>query len=101
MEVIGYDIPVWVILSLTIIFIGYKYVTRSFGVFRAMGVNGPTPWPILGTSYASIRKGDYATDKELIAKYGKVVGTFQGTTPMLVVADLDMVKQIMVSQITR
>ena len=75
----------------------YKYTTKNFGTFKAMGIKGPTPLPLLGNVHQILWNGVIKCDQEWIKKYGKVFVTFARGKPILVVADVDMLRQIQVS----
>lgn len=66
--------------------------------FKALNVpSGPTPSPVVGNLFQIVRKGLIEFDKELINKYGKdkkIVGYFEGSTPFILCADPEMIKQI-------
>jgi hypothetical protein len=61
-----------------------------------MNVPGPMPLPLVGNFLELIKKGITDHDIELMNKYGKIVGYFEGSTPNLMVSDLKLVKSITV-----
>ncbi|KAJ8020001.1 Cytochrome P450 3A13 [Holothuria leucospilota] len=72
----------------------YDYWTKLY--FKRQGIPGPFPLPIIGTFYASTKgfTTDFLAKKQ---KYGKVYG-LSIVTNSFVVHDLDMLKDIMISQ---
>lgn len=89
------SIPTWLLLLLGVAYAYYWYYRWHYGIFKRLGIPGPTPLPILGTLVPMIKNGIMSHETEL-QKYGKVVGTFQGPTPLLVIYDTEMLKQILV-----
>lgn len=86
----------WALIVVVGVLYGYyKFTTWHFDVFKRLGIKGPTPLPLLGTMWPMIKKGLIHHDLEL-KKYGSVVGTFQGSIPMLMIYDLEIIKQILI-----
>ena len=57
---------------------------------------GPKPIPVLGNMLTYLRQGPAQTDIDLIKKYGKVFRIHIGREPAIVVADVDILRQILV-----
>ncbi|ELU00337.1 hypothetical protein CAPTEDRAFT_229084 [Capitella teleta] len=93
---LGFGIPTWLVLVVTTVVLLYKYSTRKFKVLKELGVPGPKAYPLVGTQYKAMTAGVGEADLEYIKKYGKVYAGFSGDCPILVVADTDMLKQILV-----
>ncbi|XP_002731620.1 cytochrome P450 3A24-like [Saccoglossus kowalevskii] len=87
--------PTTFVLVVIVIVLLYLYSTWTFSTFKNMGVRGPTPWPFIG-SMLEYRKGMVIKDLEWSKKYGKVFGIYEGRSPMLLVTDPEMCKQICV-----
>ncbi|XP_064598733.1 cytochrome P450 3A9-like [Liolophura sinensis] len=97
MDVLGLvNIPVWVLIVLALCFLYYMYSTANFGVFNTMGVPGPKPTVLMGNLREIVKKGFVEMEGEWVKKYGRVYGIFEGRNPILIVGDLDMLKDIMV-----
>jgi cytochrome P450 family 3 subfamily A len=88
-------LPVWVTVPLIFIAIYYIYCTWTYNIFKKMGIPGPKPLPVLGTSLPMMKLGLLQHDLEM-RKYGKVVGTFQGRMPLMMIFDADILKQMLV-----
>ncbi|KAI0218407.1 Cytochrome P450 3A24 [Lamellibrachia satsuma] len=84
------------LLLLATVVVYVIYSTRHFGCFKDQGIPGPQPWPVIGNIHTSARMGHIEAQKYWIEKYGKRVGMFVGSTPMLMTTDPDMVRSIMV-----
>ncbi|XP_069131896.1 cytochrome P450 3A7-like [Argopecten irradians] len=97
MDVMGFDIPLWVLLVLLAMLSYTILMSRDFLTFRRMGIPGPTPLPIIGNLFA-MRKGVRAFDTEAIKRYGKVFGHFEMISSNLIVADKEMLREILVKQ---
>ncbi|XP_069131892.1 cytochrome P450 3A5-like [Argopecten irradians] len=97
MDVMGFDTPLWVILVLLAIFFYTILMSRDFLTFRRMGIPGPTPLPIIGNLFA-MRKGIRAFHTDAIKKYGKVCGHYEMISSTLIVADKEMLREILVKQ---
>nr|QUF59374.1 cytochrome p450 CYP3044B7 [Brachionus angularis] len=64
--------------------------------FKKLNVNGPTPLPMLGNFIGIIKDGLPYNHINLIKKYGKVVGYFEGGTPVILTTDPKLLKLIMI-----
>ncbi|XP_061177067.1 cytochrome P450 3A24-like [Saccostrea echinata] len=63
-----------------------------------MGVKGPPPHILFGNHMTIAKKGFAEADMMWWREYGDVFGYFTGRSPMLVVADTDILKEILVKQ---
>uniref|UniRef100_A0A8C7Z5H7 unspecific monooxygenase n=1 Tax=Oryzias sinensis TaxID=183150 RepID=A0A8C7Z5H7_9TELE len=68
-----------------------------FRVFKNMGISGPMPMPYVGNLLQQ-GKGFFEFDHECQTKYGDVWGVFEGRQPILMVADPEIVKTVMVKE---
>uniref|UniRef100_A0A8C7YZM7 unspecific monooxygenase n=1 Tax=Oryzias sinensis TaxID=183150 RepID=A0A8C7YZM7_9TELE len=84
----------WTLLALIFtIFFGIW----PFRVFKNMGISGPMPMPYVGNLLQQ-GKGFFEFDHECQTKYGDVWGVFEGRQPILMVADPEIVKTVMVKE---
>ena len=83
------------LLLLVVLFL-YWCGTRGFADLKKLNVPGPKPIPFLG-NFLHLRKynGLHLLCEDYVKKYGKVFAICLGSRPTLVVAEPEMVKQIM------
>ena len=92
---LGFSVTTLVLLFFIIIALFYRHRKKSNEAFKAMGVSGPSSLPLVGNMHQYM----YGMDKfygDVIKKYGKVAGYYEGRYLGLLVADADMLKQIQV-----
>ncbi|GFQ96358.1 cytochrome P450 3A41, partial [Trichonephila clavata] len=94
------DISIQTVLTytvlLTIICIWIQWRRRKLKVFEDLGIPGPSPHILFGNILELNRKGPFRCHKEWIEKYGKTVGYFHGMKPVLLVAEPDLLKKILI-----
>jgi len=76
-----------------IYYLCFKWQPRYF---KKMGVQGPFAWPVVGNMMTMIKKGFMEADAAWSKEYGRVVGIFEGPTPVLYISDPDLVQQILI-----
>ncbi|XP_077889889.1 cytochrome P450 3A9-like [Ictidomys tridecemlineatus] len=90
------SIETWVLLAICLVLL-YLYGTYSHGLFRKLGIPGPTPLPLFGT-LLYYRKGFWQYDVQCHEKYGKMWGLYDGQQPVLVITDPEMIKTVLVKE---
>uniref|UniRef100_A0A673WII6 Thromboxane-A synthase n=1 Tax=Salmo trutta TaxID=8032 RepID=A0A673WII6_SALTR len=73
----------------------YWYATFPYSALARCGIRHPKPSPFFGNMFL-FRQGFFGVHTDLIHKYGRVCGYYLGRRPVVVVADPDMLRQIMV-----
>ncbi|KAK2160067.1 hypothetical protein LSH36_141g09037 [Paralvinella palmiformis] len=94
MDILGWNIPLWLILILLVVIIWYWHATKYFGVFKKYGIPGPRPIPGFGTFIQTMMhpKGVFGLDLDLKKRYkANVIGD-----PAMIFFDPEAVKQITV-----
>ncbi|XP_025103410.1 cytochrome P450 3A5-like [Pomacea canaliculata] len=97
MDVLGLvDVPVWLMLLIMLVLTLYVYATWNHGLFTSLGIPGPKPLPFLGNARDINKKGFIDALTDWRKQFGHVYGTFFVLKPMVVVSDLDILKEILV-----
>ncbi|KAF8788941.1 Cytochrome P450 3A24 like protein [Argiope bruennichi] len=73
------------------------YRKRCFSVLKKMGIPGPEPNILFGNMLEIMMKTPIKCHEEWLKKYGNIVGYYFGATPIVLVADVDLLKRIEVS----
>ncbi|KAM9807722.1 thromboxane-A synthase [Neosynchiropus ocellatus] len=86
-----------VTLCLVVIFLGllYWYSVYPFSTLAKCGIKHPKPVPFYGNLFL-FRQGFYKPISDLIKTHGRVCGYYLARKPVVVVADPDMLRQVMV-----
>ncbi|XP_006997397.3 cytochrome P450 3A31 [Peromyscus maniculatus bairdii] len=90
------SLETWVLLVISLVLL-YRFGTHKHDIFKKHGIPGPKPLPFVGT-LLSYYKGTWKFDVECYKKYGKIWGLFDGHTPVLAIADTEMIKNILVKE---
>ena len=64
--------------------------------FINIGIPGPSPWFLVGNFRDLISMGILDYDLSIFKKYGKTVGYFEGSQPVVLTKDLRFIKAVMV-----
>ncbi|KAJ6659734.1 hypothetical protein lerEdw1_018449 [Lerista edwardsae] len=91
-----FSIETWTIL-LILIGLLTLYGVWPYGVFKKLGIPGPSPLPFFGT-ILNYRHGFLKFDSECFQKYGKVWGLYDGRQAILAVADSTIIKAVLVKE---
>ncbi|XP_057603658.1 cytochrome P450 3A29-like [Hippopotamus amphibius kiboko] len=92
----SFSVETWVLLATSLVLL-YLYGTYSHGLFKKLGIPGPTPLPYFGSAL-SYRKDMLDFDKECFKKYGRMWGFYEGRQPMLAITDPDVIKSVLVKE---
>ncbi|XP_036136068.1 cytochrome P450 3A12-like isoform X1 [Molossus molossus] len=92
----SFSTETWVLLATSLVLL-YLYGTYTHGLFKKLGIPGPTPLPFFGT-LLHYRKGFGNFDMDCFKKYGNMWGFYDGQQPMLAITDPDMIKAVLVKE---
>ncbi|GIY54994.1 hypothetical protein CDAR_254313 [Caerostris darwini] len=81
---------------LALLYIWIKWRKSKLKIFENLDIPGPTPHFLFGNILVLNRKGPSKCHAEWIQKYGKIVGYYHGMKPVLLVADPDLLKKILI-----
>ncbi|XP_071819539.1 cytochrome P450 3A24-like [Apostichopus japonicus] len=95
-DLFKFDTTTWILGgTLGVAFFMYDYWKKT--AFQRNGVPGPIPLPLLGNAL-TFRRGFTSTITDLCEKYGKAFGVTFLSSKWLVVRDLELIQQILISQ---
>ena len=77
-------------------FFTFRWKQVTYSVFKAANIPGPEPIPIFGNAWNIWKKVLPEYDQQLYQKYGKIFGTFDGATPVINIAEPDIIRNIFV-----
>uniref|UniRef100_A0A1A8AK02 Thromboxane A synthase 1 (Platelet, cytochrome P450, family 5, subfamily A) n=2 Tax=Nothobranchius TaxID=28779 RepID=A0A1A8AK02_NOTFU len=86
-----------VTLTLLLVFLClfYWYSVYPFSVLSRHGIKHPKPVPFFGNIFM-FREGFFKPLTDIINTHGRVCGYYLGRRPVVVIADPDMLRQVMV-----
>jgi len=67
-------------------------------VFKAANIPGPELIPIFGNTWNTWKKVLPEYDEHLCQKYGRIFGTFDGATPVMNIAESEIIRNIFVKE---
>ncbi|KAG5322929.1 C6A22 protein, partial [Pseudoatta argentina] len=89
----------------TVIFFLYYFLTSTFDFWKSRGVPGPRPIPGFGNfkdvMFNKISSGDYLTKIYNTYKDEPLVGIFTRKTPILIMKDLNLIKDVLIKDFTK
>lgn len=77
-------------LILATYFIKTYYDQKRY--FKRLNLPAPTPWPILGNFVNVIKNGLIQNDLYVMKKYGKTIGFYEGSMPVIYTNDVKIIK---------
>ncbi|XP_048758996.1 cytochrome P450 3A8-like [Ostrea edulis] len=102
MDILGIvDINGWILLIVFLLLAVYLYLKWKFGLWRRLGVPSPNYLPYVGAIREIRKLGLHGLDMKLVKSYGKIVGTYLGGFPSLLIADPDIIKTILVKDFSK
>lgn len=89
-------LPDWVVFAGTLIVLLYLYITRNRNYWLKQNVPHEKLSLIIRPLYKVLTKPVCLADQERFQKYGRLFGYFEGIKPALMVAEPELVKQVLV-----
>ncbi|GFR89994.1 cytochrome P450 3A11 [Elysia marginata] len=93
----------WIITALLLLIVGVLityavYMSSEHGIFKQLGIPALSPLPVVGNFFQELKLGPFKFQEEQYKKFKaeKVYGYYSCKTPVLVIRDLDMIRDIMV-----
>uniref|UniRef100_A0A8D3D5Y8 Thromboxane-A synthase n=1 Tax=Scophthalmus maximus TaxID=52904 RepID=A0A8D3D5Y8_SCOMX len=82
-------------LCLLLCALSFRYSIYPFSVLSRCGIKHPKPVPFLGNIFM-FRQGFFEPVADLIRTHGRICGYYLGRRPVVVIADPDMLRQLLV-----
>ncbi|XP_076338999.1 cytochrome P450 3A24-like [Tachypleus tridentatus] len=97
MEILGFlFVPNWLVYIIAALLAVHLYFTRNAGFWKRMGIKEiGNRYPYESLLY-NLSKPVHEVQEERYNKYGNIYGKFEGTNPVLVVGDPDLIKLLTV-----
>ncbi|XP_060779652.1 thromboxane-A synthase [Neoarius graeffei] len=81
---------------LFLILLGW-YSISPYSVLQRCGIRHPKPAPFMG-NLLLFRHGFFKAQRDLVKQYGRICGYYLARQPVVVIADPDMLRQVMVKE---
>ncbi|XP_011862719.1 PREDICTED: probable cytochrome P450 6a14 [Vollenhovia emeryi] len=97
--------PFEILCGIAVIILGlYYYFTSTFDFWKSRGVRGPRPMPLFGNfkdvMANNVSASDYLTEMYNTYKDEPMFGIFARKTPLLIMKDLDLIKDVLIKDFT-
>lgn len=83
-----------VVLFLSYVFIGYR---KTYSFWSSRGIPGPTPLPFFGNYLSYFFRCFRDVDDEYLKKFGKTYGIYEGSKPVLMTSDAELISKIWIT----
>lgn len=89
-----FELPMVTLAVIPFIAYSFYWYKKTYSFWSSRGIMSPTPLPIVGNALTYIFNPISDIDVEYAAKYGKTYGLYQGTDPVLINSDPEIVEKI-------
>ncbi|XP_054712373.1 cytochrome P450 3A8-like [Uloborus diversus] len=97
MEALGFgNVATSILAGIALILFYCWYSTRHYQYWKEINVPFVKPWPVFGSLFETYRQSLHVFEIERYKKYGEVYGHFEGSRPVLSVADPVLLRKILV-----
>ncbi|KAL1257022.1 hypothetical protein QQF64_012567, partial [Cirrhinus molitorella] len=97
-EVSGRSVSVCLVLLFLSLL--YWYSISPYSILERCGIKHPKPSPFFG-NLMMFRDGFFKAQSDLIKKYGRICGYYIGRRATVIIADPDMLRQVMVKEFNK
>ncbi|GBM81411.1 Cytochrome P450 3A8, partial [Araneus ventricosus] len=97
-EFLAQSVGITLSLGIISILFFFWYSSKDFDYWKKRGIPYVQPLPIIGSSYSLLWKPSHEIDLERYRKLGPVYGQFDGSRPVLVIADLKLIREVLVKE---
>ncbi|XP_037074614.1 cytochrome P450 3A13-like [Pollicipes pollicipes] len=80
-------------LLVLLLFLLYKYFTRTHGTLERLGIPTIKPYPFVGSLVAADGGEDVANAR----RFGRVWGQYEGMMPQIFIGDLELAKRVLIT----
>ncbi|PAA78178.1 hypothetical protein BOX15_Mlig028940g3 [Macrostomum lignano] len=99
MQILGLiEVPNWLVYTTLGTVAFYIYGMWPYSYWKKRGINGPRMLPLIGDLPSFMRLGFHGKMVEDFKLYGKVHGTYTLRSPVLVIGDTEMIKQVCIKR---
>ncbi|XP_025106012.1 cytochrome P450 3A21-like isoform X2 [Pomacea canaliculata] len=98
MEVTDWSVAVGIVVMILVLL--YMYGTWTFSHFSDRDIPGPQPVPFFGNTLEIWRKGVIEVARDWHRQYGKTIGVYFMSNPVLFTTDIEIMKEVFVKDFT-
>ncbi|GIX98717.1 cytochrome P450 3A8 [Caerostris darwini] len=97
-ELLSGSLVLTFLIGLTTVLFLYWYSTRNFDYWKKRGIPYVEPVPFFGNTFKLLWKPNHEIELERYRTMGPLYGHFEGSRPLLSVADLNLVREVLVKE---
>ncbi|KAI1298607.1 Cytochrome P450 3A21 [Halotydeus destructor] len=97
LQTIASSVNIAIVLTSFLLIYCYRWYKSTYSFWSSRGVDGPTPWPIIGSVWPLFSQPYRKVDVDNFKKYGNLYGYYDGTKPVLAISDPVILEKIYIS----